>query len=112
MSEGDVLGVLRMTDSRLEVEPLDEEGEMLVQEAKDRGRKVTIRTEAQEECPLEPDVPGPLSMCASLADLKAAREGEMDTPDLVERMVRREVLRERWQRGELDEDDLWSLVDK
>ena len=108
----EVLGILRMIHGRLEVEPLDEEGEIVVQEAKEQGRKVTIKTQSQGECSLEPEVPGPLTACATLADLKTARAGEMDTLDLVERMVKRELLRERWERGELDEEDLWSLANQ
>ena len=105
------LGKIRITAGRLEIEPVDEEAERIVREAKEAGRKVKVLTESEAECPIDPDVPDPLTMCAALEDLRAAREGEMDLVDVLDRMTTREVLRERWARGELDERDLWRLSD-
>ena len=108
----DVLGVLRLTKGGLEVKPLNEEAETLIQRAKEQGKKVRISTKAQLECSLEPEVPAPLTMCAALEDLKAARDGEMDTLQLLERTAKRELLRERWEKGELDDEALRTLEDQ
>ncbi|MFQ5874199.1 MAG: hypothetical protein ACE5JL_10410 [Dehalococcoidia bacterium] len=105
----DVLAIIRGVEGGLEVEPLDDEGEGLLQEAKQLRRKVTVKTQAQQECALEPEIPGSLSLCAAIADLKAAREGELDTVALLARTLQRELLRERWERGELDYNELADL---
>lgn len=56
-------------------------------------------------------MPQPLSICAALQDLKSARRGDIDTLILAQRMIRREILRERWQTGDLDLRDLKTLQD-
>lgn len=106
------LGIVRIADGRLEAEPVDKEAEQVVQEAKEMGRKVRILPETEETCPLDPDVPEPLTICAALEDPRASRAGEMDFIDLVERFQTREVLRDRWERDELDEEDLLRLTDE
>ncbi len=107
MSEG--LGFLRVVDGRLEVEPLDQDAASLVKEAKQTGRKATFRSELPTACPLDPEVPPSISTCAALEDLQAAREGDLDTVDLLDRLITREMLRERWEKGEIGEADLWRL---
>ena len=100
------LGIMRLTDDGLEVEPIDEDGEILVQKAKELGKKVRIKTEAPEGCSLEPDIPEPLSTCAVIRDLEALRSGELDSLELAERLIGQAIIRARWERGELDPDDL------
>ena len=99
------LGIIRLTDDGLEVEPIDEDGEMLVQKAKELGQKVRIKTEAPEGCSLEPDVPETLSTCAVIRDLEALRAGELDSLELAERLLSRAIERGRWERGEVVVDD-------
>ncbi len=102
----DSLGIIRRTEEGIEVEPLGEEGATLIQEVKEQEghKKVTIKSEAPEDCPLEPELPTELTICAALVDLKAAREGEMDLLTLLERLTRREVLRDKWDREGLTEE--------
>lgn len=105
------LGILRLTDGQLEVEPLDQDGERLLQTANEPQGTVRIRGRTEGQCPLEPEMPQPLSFCAALQDLNSARRGDIDTLILAQRMIRREILRERWQKGDLDLRDLQTLQD-
>ncbi len=102
----DSLGIIRKTEEGIVVEPLGEDGAALIREVKDQEghKKVTIKSEAPEDCPLEPELPTELTLCAALQDLKAAREGEMDLLTLLERLTRREVLRDKWDREGMTEE--------
>ena len=108
----EALGKVRIVGGRLEIEPINQEAESLMQEAKQVGRKVRVLTEAPEECALDPGVPAVLTTCAALEDLNASAAGELDTVDLLDRMIKRALLREQWERGELDDFDLYRLEDQ
>ncbi len=76
------LGILSLTDGELEVEPLDQDGERLLRTANEPQGTVRIRGRTEGHCPLEPEMPQPLSICAALQDLKSARRGDIETLNL------------------------------
>jgi hypothetical protein len=107
------LGIIRKTEQGIEVEPLNEEGAALIQDVKaqEGKKKVSFKSEAPQECPAEPKVPRALTLCAAVEDLKAAREGGISHLTLLERLMKREVLRERWER-EGDTAELYEEIEK
>jgi len=99
------LAIIRRTEEGIEVEPLEGEGAALIREVKERqGKKrVTIKSAVPEGCPMEPEVPAELALCATLQDLRAARMGKMDLTFLLKRLAAREVLRQAYEKEGLTE---------
>lgn len=98
----DVMALVSQTKEGIEISPLDENGEALLNAAREQQVEVKLRTEAPVACPLDPEVPEPLSICAAIREVDALRAGEIDSTELTERLLNWGVMRSRLKRGKIE----------